>query len=150
MRSVRQIRWFHPILLITPSILILASCSDPYTARLEQNQQRWRSQNIADYRFTLKMQCYCPIQYLGPNIIEVRHGVADSITYSGESRNIDMSGVQLPDTMDKLFNIIRSSRNATVTYDPTLGYPTSIHVVYRGAGHHNYTIYSVTDFEVRR
>jgi hypothetical protein len=146
MFQIHRLRCF----LLIP-FLILASCSNPAEDEFKRNEQRWKSQNISDYGYKLRMECYCPLQYIGPNRIEVRHGVAESITYAGDGRNINMSGVRLPDTMEKLFDIIRGEADQmTVTYDPTYGYPTSIHTIDRRATHDNFTIYAVSDFEVRK
>jgi hypothetical protein len=151
MRPMFQIRSLCRLLLIAALPVLASSCSNPAAEEFKRNEQRWKSQNITDYGYKLRMECYCPLQYIGPNRIEVRRGVAESITYAGDGKNINMSGVRLPDTMEKLFDIIRGQADQmTVTYDPTYGYPTSIHTIDRRVTHDNFTIYAVSDFEVRK
>jgi hypothetical protein len=139
------------LLLIAWLFLNAASCTDPRTkAALEtpfaKNQQLWKSKNVVNYRYTLKLQCYCPIQYLGPNRIEVREGKPQSVTYIGESRNLDMKGVQLPDTIEKLFEIASPDKD-TIVYNSTYGFPKSINKYGPKGTHDTSSFYSVIDFE---
>src|SRR6266545_2879210 len=102
-------RFFCLLLIISSPLLGVGSCSQASSpsSRYEQNLKLWKSKNIVNYRYKLAMTCYCPAEYLGPNLIEVRHGKAELITYAGDAKNINMKGVILPDTIEKLFERAR-------------------------------------------
>ncbi len=142
------------LLLISLSLLAAPSCSRPkVSTKLEsetftRNLQLWKTKNIANYRYTLTERCYCPLQYLGPNRIEVRDHKTASITYIGESRNLDMKGVQLPDTIEKVFELARGMDDKAVIYDSVHGFPMSISI-YGPKGTQDTSIfYSVSAFEI--
>jgi hypothetical protein len=141
-------RLFCLLLIITPSLFGVASCSkaNSSTSRFDENLKLWKSKNIVNYRYKLAMTCYCPAQYLGPNLIEVRDGKAESITYAGDAKNINMKRVILPDTIEKVFETARGEKS--VSYEPTYGYPMMIHKVSEPGTQDRSTIYSVRDFEV--
>lgn len=146
------------LLLISLPLLMAPSCSSPPVTNkgaigvesetFTRNLQLWKTQNIANYRYTLKERCYCPLQYLGPNRIEVRNHKTESITYIGDSRNLDMKDVQLPDTIEKVFELARGRDDKAVVYDATYGFPMSISI-YGPEGTHDTSIfYSVSAFEI--
>jgi hypothetical protein len=136
------------LFVIASPLFGIGSCSDSGVSKFDQNQRVWKSRNIANYRYKLGMECYCPVQYVGPNLIEVRNGKTESITYAGDSKNINMKDVKLPDTMDKLFELARGRSDKSVAYDPTYGYPRMIHSIGRPGTQDTSTIYSIRDFEV--
>jgi uncharacterized protein DUF6174 len=154
MNSALRFRLFCVLLLIASPVLIAPSCSnftttpELETAAFKKNQQLWKSKNITNYQYTLKERCYCPLQYLGPNKIEVRNGKTESITYIGESKNIDMKGVKLPDTIEKLFEIASGLDDDAVVYDSTYGFPTSISMYGPKGTQDTSSFYFVRDFEV--
>ena len=143
-------RSFCFLILIAFQFLTAGACADSAKAKLEKNHRLWKSKGIANYRYTLKLQCYCPLQYLGPNVIEVRNGRAESVTYAGESKNLDMKDVKLPDTMEKLFEIARGASEESVVYDPTYGFPTSIRKFGPKGTQDTSSFYSVRGFEVMK
>jgi hypothetical protein len=152
MNFLLRTRSFCWLLLLASPLLNTAACSDASTARaaktaFEKNQQLWKSRNVVNYRYTLSEECYCPLQYLGPNQIEVRDGKTESITYIGEGKNIDMKNVKLPDTMEKVFELAKGLSGKSVAYDPTYGFPKMIHIVGPKGSHDTSIIYSVKDFE---
>ncbi|MGZ8844326.1 MAG: DUF6174 domain-containing protein [Pyrinomonadaceae bacterium] len=146
------------LLLISLPLLMAPSCSSPQVTpkpssgveseTFTRNLQLWKTKNIANYRYTLEERCYCPLQYLGPNRIEVRDHKTVSINYVGDSRNLDMKNVQLPDTIEKVFELARSTDDKGVVYDATYGFPMSISK-YGPKGTHDTSIfYSVRAFEI--
>jgi hypothetical protein len=143
------------VLLISLPLLMAPSCSGPdkppsavETETFTRNLQLWKTKNIANYRYTLEERCYCPLQYLGPNRIEVRDRKTVSITYIGDSRNLDMKNVQLPDTIEKVFELARRMDDTAVNYDATYGFPISISM-YGPKGTQDTSIfYSVRAFEI--
>jgi hypothetical protein len=143
-------RLFCLLLIVTSPLFGVGSCSraSSSSSKFDQNLKLWKSKNIVNYRYKLAMTCYCPAQYLGPNLIEVRDGKAKSITYAGDAKNIDLKGVILPDTIEKLFERARGLDEDAVAYEPTYGYPMKIHIVGEPGTQDRSTIYSVRDFEV--
>lgn len=145
------------LLLISLPLLMAPSCSNPVTTSppsgvesetFTRNLQLWKATNIANYRYTLKERCYCPIQYLGPNSIEVRNHKTESITYIGDSRNLDMKNVQLPDTIEEVFELARGRDNNAVVYDATYGFPMSISIYGPKDTQDTSIFYSVSAFEI--
>lgn len=100
---------------------------------LQQNQQSWAAQKIAKYRYTLQISCFCLPEVTQPVVIEVRNGKRTSITAAQSGLPVDAKYFKKYDTIPKLFNVIKTAiqdkaDNISVTYNPTLGYPTSISI----------------------
>lgn len=143
-------RLFCFLLIATSSLFGVGSCSraSSSSSKYNENLKLWKSKSFVNYRYKLEMTCYCPAQYLGPNLIEVRNGKAESITYAGDAKNVNMKGVILPDTIEKLFERARGLDENAVFYEPTYGYPMKIQIVSEPGTQDRSTIYSVRDFEV--
>src|SRR4051812_16394957 len=100
MRPTLLFHQFCLLLLVAVPVLTGSSYCDSHSTVnpvaeaestvFKKNLELWQSKNITNYRYTLKESCYCPLQYLGPNKIEVRRDKAVAITYIGEGKNIDM------------------------------------------------------------
>ena len=112
-------------------ILILStSCGDLFSpgakSRLDENREKWRSQGLNTYAFTLKQICFCAIN--GPVRVVVIEGAVFSATQISNGQALDTRFVS---TIESLFDFIeRGIANhyavLEVTYDPTLGYPARI------------------------
>ena len=96
----------------------------------ESNKQetKWIAQNIKNYSYTLRINCYCAPERNGPNLIKV---IDNKITLvNGQPYNPNLTGT-LP-TVTELFNIIQTKLaqrpfQQSLAYHPTLGYPTSVY-----------------------
>jgi hypothetical protein len=96
----------------------------------ESNKQekKWIAQNIKNYSYTLRINCYCAPERNGPNLIKV---IENKITtVNGQPYNPNLTGT-LP-TVAELFNIIQTKLaqrpfQQSLAYHPTLGYPTSVY-----------------------
>lgn len=94
---------------------------------LRANQQRWKQQKLKNYRFTLKVMCYCQLGMAGAVRIEVRNGVARSIKPLEKSPYFDSKLFASHNTIDKIFGLIEEAiqrkEQVEASYNPKLGYP---------------------------
>ena len=96
---------------------------------LAEHQALWLSKNIDDYTFTVTRSCFCP--FTGPYEVTVVDGVVKGVTKAGAPvEPVEPVEVQfIPKTVLELFGVVAAQVDAAsleVTYEPTLGYPTSI------------------------
>lgn len=118
--------------------------------QLTKNREKWQSQGIEDYTFTLERSCFCPEEVTKPVEITVRNGevVAAKFADSGENLPLDHFNVM---TIDSLFDVIEreineKSASVNVQYDEATGRPVSIFVdQFKGAVDDEYGL-TVSDF----
>jgi len=117
--------------LIAGSIALLAGCEDrspaePGRSNLEVARARWLAQRPQPYQYTVRKACFCAVSGL------VRVYVNRDTVYAALSidtgREVDKRSVE---SIEALFDFIDRAitNHAAViqaTYDPVLGYPTSI------------------------
>lgn len=96
----------------------------------ESNKQekKWISQNISNYSYTLRINCFCAPERTGPNLIKVINNKISTV--NGQPYDPNTTGT-IP-TIAELFDIIQlklSQRpfQQTIEYHPKLGYPTNIY-----------------------
>ena len=120
-------------------------------AQLQQNRRLWRNQNISSYRYTLRLGCNCLLEVTQPVVIEVRNGKVTSMVAANSGKPVNPEYFKNYNSIPKLFDVVQdaicaSLRDATrtqqrfaiakkahslsVTYHPTLGYPTQINIDY--------------------
>ena len=102
-------------------------------AQLRQHRQLWRNQNISSYRYTLQVSCFCTPEVTQPVVIEVRNNRVTSITAANTGKPVNQEYFRQYNSVPKLFNIVQNAiaKNAasmSITYHPTLGYPTQINI----------------------
>jgi hypothetical protein len=105
------------------------------TAQLQRNKQLWAKQNISNYRFTVRQTCFCSIESMQPVNIEVRNGKVTSIVPAIDVLSFNREDFTNHDSIAKLFDVIedaiaKEAEHLSVTYHPTLGYPTKIDIDY--------------------
>jgi len=106
---------------------------------LTASEKLWKAQGLKDYDFTLERQAFAPEEWRGPVNIQVRNGVAVSVTYvsSGEAATEDK--FDNADTIDKLFTMLKNAYsgkgnfdqkadNIEVTYNAQMGYPATLFI----------------------
>jgi hypothetical protein len=120
---------------------------------LQEKERQWAAQNIADYKYTLRISCFCPPEVVGPVVIEVRNRAAASVTVveSGEPANAQYFSRY--DTVEKLFAVIQAAMDdnadsISVTYDSALGYPTHISIDHAKMAIDDEISYTITNFEI--
>ena len=103
--------------------------------QLQQSKQLWAKQNISNYRFTLRRSCFCLPKSTEPVRIEVRKGKVTSIIAVSNGKPVNREYFTNSDSIAKLFDLVedaiaRKAYRLSVTYHPTLGYPTEISIDY--------------------
>ena len=135
---------------------ILAACSVG-GSELSRNQQKWDSANIAHYRFTLGIGCFCVFRSQMPLTVEVLNGEVVSMATSDGSAlpttDANYAYYSSYATMDRLFSQIesdpiRKADEVTVKYDSTRGFPSEIYFDYIKAAADDELSLSVSNFEV--
>ncbi|MEZ5428506.1 MAG: DUF6174 domain-containing protein [Pyrinomonadaceae bacterium] len=118
-------------LMIFLSAILLTYCSPSESYKLENNREKWKSQNISHYSFVIVWLAFGPREVAGkPVRIEV---------LNGKRVALECLDCELPetdffddlDTAEKLFDRVQSSIAAkpyslSIIYDDDLGYPVSI------------------------
>ena len=106
-----------------------AGCSDsvsPGKTELVANRQKWETQQLARYDFTLEMFCFCAIR--GPIRVSVVNGAVVSAVELANGGPIDPTWVP---SIEGLFDFVERgiadhALVLEVTYDPVMGYPRRI------------------------
>ena len=99
---------------------------------LSRQRRKWESQGITDYRVLSRMICFCVGDATAPVVLHVLNRRLVSVT-----RADDLSPVPPSEwafryyTIDEMFDLIadaqaKGASEVRVTYDPMLGYPTSV------------------------
>lgn len=117
-------------LLLLP---LLSGCLSPTegsadTVDLQQARSRWQRANLRSYSFNSGVICFCPREYTRTATVTVVNGVVSAVVdaATGESRPLDWRR-----SVDSLFAMVavevqQRPERLQVTYDPVLGYPTSL------------------------
>ena len=120
-------------------LFLLAACIRPEGAQpptaaqtaLQAAQQQWQAQQIASYSYNLSVSCFCVEDVRQPVVITVTDGETTSIVKAEDGAPAAAEFFEEYNTVEKLFALIQKAideqaAEITVTYDPTLGYPTDI------------------------
>ncbi|MDD9994316.1 MAG: DUF6174 domain-containing protein [Dehalococcoidia bacterium] len=120
-------------------------------AELDRHRARWEASSAEDYSFVLAPICFCPQQLIDPVVIHVVGEVVTSVAYveSGEAPEHDGFGRYV--TIDGLFDTIqeaidREASQVTVSYDPTIGYPTDARLDYDARMLDEEYMFTVSDY----
>lgn len=137
------------------ALLVVAACratSGP-ASELTEARERWRQNRPANYRLTLSVGCFCAFP---PQPIEI-DVQGDSVI----ARRVRSTGAPLDPNLarsfpsvDGLFAIVaearaRNAQTLQVSYDPALGYPSTVFIDYRGAIADDEISYTVASVESR-
>ena len=105
------------------------ACSKSEITKEARNQEKiWNEKNITNYSYTLRVNCYCTTDRVGPHLIKVVNNKILSV--NGQTYNPETTGT-LP-TVSELFEIIKLKLSQkpfqeAIVYDPLLGYPSSVY-----------------------
>lgn len=96
-------------------------------------QALWAAQELASYRYTLQVGCFCLVEMTRPVVIEVREGAVASITYADDGSAADPALFERYDSVDDLFAVISEAEGQDparldVTYDEEMGVPLSVDI----------------------
>ena len=103
--------------------------------QLQRNKQLWARQKISNYRFTLRRSCFCLPKATEPVTITLRRGKVTSVVAASNGQATNPEYFEEYNSIPKLFDIIqdaiaKKAHRISVTYHPTLGYPTQISIDY--------------------
>lgn len=117
----------------------IIGCSSPLDSNEQlawaQARDRWTARGLADYTFETRHDCFCPPEITGPVRITVHQGTISSVTILESGLLLASSDLVHWYTIEQLFDRIRATAvqdgiaDVAVSYDPTLGYPTSVRVI---------------------
>ena len=105
------------------------------TQQLQRSKQLWAKPKISNYRYTLRRSCFCLPKSTEPVSIAVRNGKVTSMVAVSNGQPVNREDFAKYDSIAKLFNIVedaiaKKAHQLSVTYHPTLGYPTQINIDY--------------------
>ena len=131
--------------------LLLAACN----TLGERQKARWNQQNILDYRYTLRVVCFCPPPAGQKLRIEVGNGQTISVKDAQTGESVDPAFLERYTTINKLFQIIteaeaKGAAKLEVQYNPDLGFPTNTFIDYIARAADDEIGFSVEEFEVKR
>jgi hypothetical protein len=115
-------------------VLTLSACGGGST--FQQNQDKWESQNINHYRFTVAVSCFCPFANVEVTY-EVQNGqVLNQSVQAPTDNPVDEAQVsdfyQSYNTIEKVFGYvvgaIKEADETTIEYDSTYGFPINVSV----------------------
>jgi hypothetical protein len=94
-------------------------------------QSRWASQRPVAYDYTLKLSCFCGSEATRAVVILVRGDIVESRTYADNGAVVPAQYNSVFPTIEGMFDRIaaaidQKAAKVDVSYDPALGYPTSI------------------------
>lgn len=121
-------------LLFFVLVLTLSACDGG--SAFQQNREKWESQNINHYRFTVAVSCFCPFANVEVTYdVQDRQIVSQSVQASPDNP-VDEAQVsdfyQPYNTIEKVFDYageaIRDADETTIDYDPTYGFPMNISI----------------------
>ena len=135
----KKLIYFFPMVLILLTFLVAVSCASSVPQELDTSEKLWKDQGLKNYDFTLERQCFCPEDWRGPVNIEVRNGVAISITYVSSGLAVTGGKFDDVDTIEKLFAILKGAYagegdfeqqadTINVNYNAQMGYPTNLFI----------------------
>lgn len=109
--------------------------SSSTSQQLQRNKQLWARQKISNYRYTLRRSCFCLREATEPVRITVRNGKVTSMVAARNGKPVNREYFSNYDSIAKLFEIVedaitKKAHRVSVTYHPTLGYPTQISIDY--------------------
>jgi hypothetical protein len=102
-------------------------------SELEEARARWSMVAPAAYTVVVSRSCECLEAAVGPVLVTVRNGVAQSRLYTQSGAPVVTTHDDRFPTVDELFAIIEAAMRdgiqpMDVTYDPTFGYPTRVFI----------------------
>jgi len=127
------------ISLALATLCVLAVCSDLGPGDLQQDELReaqelWQLRRPARYEYTVRRQCLCTEDALGPVRVSVDGETIVSQLYE-DGRSVDASAVEWFPSVDGLFAVLRDAftrdaHETRVSYDPRLGVPVELWIDY--------------------
>ena len=136
---------------------ILAACSLGPSSEFEGNLEKWNNAKITQYRYSLTVSCFCAFRDRMPLTVEVRQGEVISLAYADGTAlsraDANYEFLSRYATVERLFSELEADLSGeadevTVTYDPTYGFPRTIHLDVIKEAIDDELSLEVTNFEV--
>ncbi|NEO95359.1 MAG: hypothetical protein F6K56_36310 [Moorea sp. SIO3G5] len=143
--------WLGLLVMIVP-LSACASNASP-EQQLQENQKRWETQKLDNYRYRLQVSCYCIGDVTKPVFVEIRNGETSSIVATDSGKPVNRKYFDNYDSVSKLFDVVQKAIDQDyykldVTYDATLGYPTKIDMDFRAEIADDERTLTIDNFEV--
>jgi len=105
----------------------------PQAGSYEGSYELWEAQELASYRYTLQVGCFCLVEMTRPVVIEVHDGEVASVTYADDGSAADPALFERYDSIDDLFAVISEAEaqdpaRLDVVYDEETGVPLSVDI----------------------
>jgi Family of unknown function (DUF6174) len=134
-RAARMHRCAVAVLIIVAALPGVGRAQD---ADFKTSLKRWQSAALSSYEYGYRKYCECHPDSPPETIVTVRDGQVSAVRHRpvGYDREVPAEAKNLKYywTVDGLFALLRAAfeRGAMVraTYDPAVGYPTSINIDY--------------------
>jgi hypothetical protein len=96
-------------------------------------RQVWRVAGPRDYRFRFRQSCFCAPAVTAPVLVTVRGAQVVSAVYAEDGRPVAASDLGRYPSVEELFSrveqaIATEAYEIRASYDPRLGYPTTVFV----------------------
>jgi hypothetical protein len=145
----------HRIIALA-ALILQAGCSAITGAESDFARARllWTSERPASYDYTLQLSCYCGGEVTRAVVIVVRGNAVESRKYADNGAVVPAQFNSTFPTIEGMFDVIanaidHNSARVDVSYDPGLGYPTSIALDGSTRIADDESWYSLTNFHVR-
>lgn len=108
--------------------LLLLGCTKISDANdVDSNYDKWKKLGISDYQFTLRVNCFCPIETVGPHQVVVKNNAVVSVNGSSYDPNQHYH----IKTINQFFDFIQKTlaqkpAQKTLEFDPKYHVPLSI------------------------
>ena len=114
------------------AMCILQGCRRQAKDPLTENRSKWAAIGIKSYRFTLQIDCYCPLATVSPLEITVKNGQAVTVRETRKRRfpeHYTVERIADYSTVERLFDTVerqrrRAGASMAVTYDSERGFPS--------------------------
>jgi len=129
-------------------LIIASSCKKAKSVdEFSVNKSLWKSKNILNYTFTMRLVCFCIPARVGPHTVRVVNGKIFSV--NGMAYDENKTGKLYPIT--EYFDFITTTLaqkpfRSDITYNPKYGYPEIVYFDFNEAMADDEIRYAITSF----
>lgn len=133
------------ILLFT---LLFLGCTKSTIDVSEEQFNNWKLQKISNYAFSLRVNCFCPLEAVGPHEVVVKNGQVSTVN----GKTYDPQAHSMIKSIDDLFafineSIARKPFKKTLEYDAKYYFPSNVFFDYSEMMADEELGYQVTNFK---
>lgn len=126
---------FLSILVLSSSCTGLVEHTSAADGEFHRHLQKWRLAAINDYDIHYQKGCYCLADHQRPVQVKIRSGQIVEAVYIDDQQVVSLSSKNDLKSVSDLFDLIdeamaKPAAELAVSYDQSLGYPTSIYIDY--------------------